>query len=128
MPRGVSGRTRPAGGRGHILPPFLLANGSSETTTESYRRVLFKGTKIFNGSRVRSRLGPGSKSSLFDLSVTETGLITIANSNFAKKLPRERGRYHISIGATLSKGQGQIKYGHRVKMMRECRFVGADGT
>ena len=37
---------------------------------------------------IRSRSGQRSKSSLFALSAAETGLITAANQNFAKGLPK----------------------------------------
>ena len=57
-----------------------------------------------------SRSGQRSKSSLFALSVTETGLKTAESPNFANASQRQR-RQLIGIGLILSEdhGQGQVE-------------------
>ena len=44
--------------------------------------------KVLKRSHARSRSGQSSRSLLFSLSATETGLIAVANPNFAKRLPK----------------------------------------
>ena len=120
-PAGVFGRTRPAGGlwilkRLQILPPpphlpNSRTGGRSEVgeaEIESSRWVFFKKLlKIFKRSRVRSNSGQRTITSLFALSATESGLITAANPNSAKRHPKGWSRKHISMDLILSKGQGQ---------------------
>ena len=67
--------------------------------------------------KVRSK----AKLALFALSATGTWLITAASPNFPKRLSKGWRRWYLSDELIISKGQGQVKLGHQIKMPQECR-------
>ena len=79
---------------GQILPPSLpnsrmrSRSEVGEAANENFDKHFLSNLKKNNWSHVRLRSGQRSKSSLFTLSATETGLITAVNTTSTKRLPK----------------------------------------
>ena len=72
-------------------------------------------SKVTGQVKVRAKV----KIVTFALSVTEMEVITAASPNHAEIPLKGWIRYHMSMDPLFSKGQcqGQVKYGHQVKML-----------
>ena len=92
-PLEYSAERAPRGGDRFCPPPLpnSLTDGRSnagEGQSKTLDEYFFNIKKNLSRSHVRPRSGQRSKSSLFALSATETGLIAAANPNFAIGLPK----------------------------------------
>ena len=78
---------------------------------ESPQRAIFEGVlKIFfKRSQARSRSDQKSKPSLFALSATETGQMTAANPNFAKRLLKGLKKVACKYGPYSKQRSGQVR-------------------